>query len=64
MISTAKWYRAMCFDRPIGPWRQCGKQLARDLIEADLASYDEYGRFFITVPGGFQVRYERVAAVA
>lgn len=44
-------YQAMCFDRPVGPWRANMQRARQDLIALDLATRDEWGRFFIIVPG-------------
>ena len=50
----AHWYRATCFGQPIGPWRDCIRDVRRDLIRQRLGSYDEWGNFFVTVPGGIR----------
>lgn len=52
------WYRARCFDRPVGPWRERYGEACRDLEDAGLASRDERGRLFITVPGDVQRMYD------
>lgn len=49
-------YRAVSFGRAIGPWRDCREKARRDLIDADLGSYSEWGTFFITVPGDIQTK--------
>jgi hypothetical protein len=54
------WYRATCFGEPIAPWRESMRDMKRDLIARSLGSYDDYGTFFVTVPGG----YERESAWA
>lgn len=54
MSIPVTWYRAMCFDRAIGPWRQACFQAIDDLIAEGLGSVDTHGRFFITVPGEIQ----------
>lgn len=51
------WYRAMCFGRPIGPWRLGIKAARADLISAKLGSYEPDG-FFITVPGALECQSE------
>jgi hypothetical protein len=58
------WYRAMCFRKPVGPWRQCKHKMRRDLIAEGLGSYDEWGAFYVTVPGDFEVRREQVQSKA
>lgn len=50
------WYRAMCFGKPVGPWRKCKQKMRRDLIARGLGSYDEWGTFYVTVPGEVQIR--------
>ncbi|QDC39102.1 hypothetical protein FIL70_07400 [Sphingobium fuliginis ATCC 27551] len=52
------WYRALCLGQPVGPWRQCKERVRRDLLTRQLGSYDEWGKFFITVPGDIEVRHE------
>lgn len=47
-------YRALCFGRPAGPWRRLRDKARQDLIDIDLASYDEWGGFWITVPGDIE----------
>lgn len=49
---VAYWYRATCFGTPCGPWRTTMRQVRADLQSQGLGSYDEFGVFFITVPGG------------
>jgi hypothetical protein len=51
-------YRARCFDRPVGPWRERYNEACLDLEAADLASRDERGQLFITVPGDVQVLWD------
>ncbi|MDF2494540.1 MAG: hypothetical protein K0S66_1474 [Sphingomonas sp.] len=58
MPVVVKWYRALCFGKPCGPWRFGAQAACRDLIAQDLGSYDEEGTFFITVPGGLESRSE------
>lgn len=58
MSVVVRWYRALCFGVPCGPWRFGAGPARRDLIDNDLGSYDEDGVFFITVPGGLEHRSE------
>lgn len=58
------WYRATCFGRAIGPWRSSRERARDDLIAEDLGDYDEWGNFFITVPGDIECRYERAQSKA
>jgi hypothetical protein len=48
----ACWYQATCFGEPCGPWRGSLREARADLEEHGLGSYDNYGTFFTTVPGG------------
>jgi hypothetical protein len=50
------WYRATCFGKPVGPWRDSARDVKRDLIAQGLGSYDEWNAFYITVPGGVDKR--------
>lgn len=59
MSTTVAVYRISMFGRSMGPWRADIKQARRDAIEHGLGSYDEWGRFYLTVPGEIEV--ERVA---
>lgn len=52
------WYRATCFGRPVGPWRKSVLYAREDLIAEGLGSHDEYGCFFLTVPGGLDQQSE------
>ena len=47
----------MCFDKPIGPWRQGISAARADLVAAKLGSYEADG-FFITVPGALDCQSE------
>ena len=38
--------------------------MRRDLMSHDLGSYDECGRFFVTVPGYVQMKRERIQSRA
>ena len=57
-------YRALCFGRPIGPWRASCERARQDLIEMDLGSYDDWGAFYITVPGDMEWMDIRVQSKA
>ena len=52
------WCRATVFGRPCGPWRFGLRDARRDLIAQGLGSYDDHGDFYVTVPGGLQMRDE------
>ncbi|HEY1606335.1 MAG TPA: hypothetical protein VGF77_12145 [Allosphingosinicella sp.] len=45
-----------------GPWRRDRRQAHRDAIELDMGGYDEWGRFFITIPAEIEVRRRPAAA--
>jgi len=45
------WFQALCLGKPIAPWRREKEKARKDLITHGLGSYDEWGKFFITVPG-------------
>jgi len=45
------WYQAYCLGKPIAPMRRSRDKAREDLIADDLGSYDEWGKFYITVPG-------------
>ena len=49
-------YRVVSFGRPLAPWRTDRQQVCRDLIELGLGGYDEWGKFFISVPGDVEKR--------
>ncbi len=51
------WYRAVCFDRPLGPWRRARKEAQEDLLDHGLGERTEWGSFYITVPGDIQTRH-------
>lgn len=46
-----RYYRATSFGEPVGIWRDSLRQAREDLISLGLGSYDEWGWFFVTVPG-------------
>lgn len=51
---TLKFYRVVSFNQPRGPWRAEREQARRDAIEQGLGEYDDFGRYFSTVPGAIQ----------
>jgi hypothetical protein len=59
-MQTKTYYRAMCFGKPIAPWRGTRDEARRDLAARELGSFDEWGFFWVTVPGELAVK--RVAA--
>lgn len=54
---AVRQYRALSFGEPIGPWRTDREQMRQDLIDRGLGGYDEWGRFFTTVPGDIDRRF-------
>lgn len=58
------WYRAVCFGRPVGPWRRDRKDAQTDLVDRELGSYDDWGKFWVTVPGDLERKVEWVAIAA
>lgn len=60
-MQTKTWYRALCFGKPIAPWRDSRDQARRDLLARDLGSFDEWGFFWVTVPGEMQIKREWVS---
>ncbi|MEA3002341.1 MAG: hypothetical protein QOH81_1129 [Sphingomonadales bacterium] len=55
-------YRVTVFGMARGPWRRDRRQALRDAIELDLGCYDEWGRFFLTVPAEIEARRSAAAA--
>lgn len=54
-------YRAVCFGKPIGPWRSTIHLARKDLMEEGLGNYSEHGRaFYITVPGDIERAWRSV----
>jgi len=58
------WYRAVCFGKPVAPWRDCRERARKDLIAAKLGGYDDWGKFWITVPGDLLVEYRAAQSKA
>lgn len=58
------WYRALCFGKPIAPWRNTKAAARRDLIDAKLGGFDDYGTFYVTVPGDLARKSEWVSQAA
>ncbi len=50
------WYRAVCFGRPLGPWRSRQREAQDDLAENGLGERSEWGAFYITVPGDIEMK--------
>lgn len=55
-MGMRRGFRASCFGRPMGPWRERIDLAREDLIGAKLGEYDERGRFYVTVPGELELR--------
>lgn len=55
-MMVQNWYRATSFGVPVGPWRDRMRDVYADLEADGLGSRDEYGQFYVTVPGGMERR--------
>lgn len=55
-MHVVSWYRATSFGKPIGPWRDSLRNVFEDLRAEGLGCPDEWGTFYVTVPGGYQTR--------
>lgn len=53
------FYRVKVFGTPRGPWRPVRRQAQQDAIELGLGEYDEWGKFFVSVPGEIEELHER-----
>lgn len=53
------FYRVREFGRPKGPWRAVKRQAEQDALELGLGDYDEWGKFFVSVPGEIEELHER-----
>lgn len=53
------FYRVRMFGKPQGPWRAHKRQAERDALELGLGDYDEWGKFFVSVPGEIEELHER-----
>lgn len=51
-MRVQNFYRATSFGEPIGPWRDSLRDVWADLEADQLGSFDDYGQFYVTVPGG------------
>lgn len=49
-------FRAVCFGKPVGPWRLRMTVAREDAIAERLGTYDECGTYFDIVPGGIQCK--------
>ncbi len=52
-------YRVRMFGEPKAPWRRVKKQAQQDALELGLGSFDEWGKFFVSVPGEIEELHER-----
>lgn len=52
-------YRVRVFGQAKGPWRRVKRQAHTDAIELGIGSYDEWGTFFVSVPGDIEELHER-----
>lgn len=63
MKEAVRDYRATSFGKPVGPWRSSRDEMRDDLVALDLGSYDEWGKFYVTVPGDYETRW-RIVPIA
>lgn len=54
MLTAIRWYRVTCFGKPCAPWRDDREAARQDAIEQGLGCYDDYGQWYLIVPGGMQ----------
>lgn len=52
-------YRVRVFGKPQGPWRRVKHQAHQDALELGIGAYDEWGKFFVSVPGEIEELHER-----
>lgn len=52
-------YRVRVFGEPKAPWRRAKKQAQQDALDLGLGSFDEWGKFFVSVPGEIEEVHER-----
>lgn len=53
------FYRVRLYGKPKGPWRPVKRQAERDALELGLGEYDEWGTFFVNVPGEIEELHQR-----
>lgn len=53
------YYRVRMFGEAKGPWRPLKRQAEHDALELGLGDYDEWGDFFVSVPGEIEEVHER-----
>lgn len=63
MFTTVAVYRITMFGKGMAPWRSNIKQARRDAIEHGLGSYDDWGKFYVTVPGEIEMQIVEHQAV-
>ena len=63
-MRLTQMYRVTVFGEPRGPWRDSRQRAHRDAIELGLGEYDEWGRFWITVPAAIEWRQSEVRLCA
>lgn len=57
MYQTVPLYRVVSFGQPKGPWRIELKQAQEDAVDQGLGSFDEWDKFWATVPGDIEVTH-------
>jgi hypothetical protein len=53
------FYRVREFGKPKGPWRVSKRLAQQDALDLGLGEYDEWGIFFVHVPGEIEELHER-----
>ena len=57
-------YRVTVFGKPKGPWRRVRQQAQNDAMQLGLGHVDEWGKFFVSVPGEIEELHERFVTEA
>jgi len=52
-------FRVRVFGRPKGPWRRVRQQAQQDAVQLGIGQFDEWGKFFVSVPGEIEEVHER-----
>jgi len=53
------FYRVRSFGKPVAPWRATKRQAQTDAAELGLGEFDEWGQFYVSVPGDIEEVHER-----
>jgi hypothetical protein len=52
------FYRVSAFGQPRGPWRSSRRRAQLDAVDLGLGEFDEWGRFYVAVPGDIEWIHE------